>query len=444
MKDVIYDIPVRDYVASGVGTDITDEFLGGSAGIEDYKGSTAALKASATLRKRSVEDILEFFETLAVSWIESRSPFLATYSSLGISFLLSFMRRSNLEPMVKASFKNNIEYLDRFVLDPALNKQLMAHPRGVVTHWLAGNVPILGMISLIQGILAKNINVVKLPRQNGLVLPSLMDHIRRHKTAQISGEEVIACVRLLYCNKDDAKGQRLLSDVSNVRVAWGGLEAVESVLAIPKKYGVEDVIFGPKYSFCAIGRDSLSKELVDDIGLKLALDASIFDQHGCNSPHVVFLERGGSMQALELAEALARGMEKALKRIPKAEVSSGEAYKIVETRSEYALEGRVFQSKGTEWTVVLMDGLRELPTPCFSRVLFVTEVDDLFDVVKLISHRNQTLGLLLDDERRASFAEAVTAAGIERITNVGKMSLFSYPWDGMFPMERFVRWTSLE
>jgi hypothetical protein len=91
-----------------------------------------------------------------------------------------------------------------------------------------------------------------------------------------------------------------------------------------------------------------------------------------------------------------------------------------------------------------MDGLRELPTPCFSRVLFVTEVDDLFDVVKLISHRNQTLGLLLDDERRASFAEAVTAAGIERITNVGKMSLFSYPWDGMFPMERFVRWTSLE
>ena len=36
----------------------------------------------------------------------------------------------------------------------------MAHPRGIITHWLAGNVPILGMISLIQGIITKNTNLL--------------------------------------------------------------------------------------------------------------------------------------------------------------------------------------------------------------------------------------------------------------------------------------------
>ncbi len=41
------------------------------------------------------------------------------------------------------------------------------------------------------------------------------------------------------------------------------------------------------------------------------------------------------------------------------------------------------------------------------------------------------------------FAKEATSKGIERITELGKMSIYDYPWDGMFPMNRFIRWASL-
>ena len=36
----------------------------------------------------------------------------------------------------------------------------------------------------------------------------------------------------------------------------------------------------------------------------------------------------------------------------------------------------------------------------------------------------------------------LTKKGIERITELGKMSVYDYPWDGMFPINQFVRWVS--
>jgi hypothetical protein len=45
-------------------------------------------------------------------------------------------------------------------------------------------------------------------------------------------------------------------------------------------------------------------------------------------------------------------------------------------------------------------------------------------------------------ERRLEVAEALTARGVERCPEVGRMALYDAPWDGMFPMDRMVRWVS--
>ena len=75
---------------------------------------------------------------------------------------------------MKSSLNGNILSIDKFVKSEPLNKLIKANPRGIITHWLAGNVPILGMISLIQGILTKNTNIIKLPKQNGMILPLMV------------------------------------------------------------------------------------------------------------------------------------------------------------------------------------------------------------------------------------------------------------------------------
>ena len=61
-----------------------------------------------------------------------------------------------------------------------------------------------------------------------------------------------------------------------------------------------------------------------------------------------------------------------------------------------------------------------------------------------IEHKkHQTIGICLDKKNKEFFAKEATSRGIERITEVGKMSVYDYPWDSMYPMNRFIRWVSL-
>lgn len=55
----------------------------------------------------------------------------------------------------------------------------------------------------------------------------------------------------------------------------------------------------------------------------------------------------------------------------------------------------------------------------------------------------QTIGLAAEGEKRLAFAEACAARGALRFPEIGAMTLFDSPWDGMFAMDRLIRWISL-
>ena len=243
--------------------------------------------------------------------------FLEEFGHFGISFLINFLKKKNLEQILNESLHGNLNCLDKFVDAPFLDKKIIAQPRGVVTHWLAGNVPVLGLISLVQGLISKNINIVKLPRQNGLVLPKMIAHIENFDfekgTSIIKGTDITGSCILFYCEKDDENGLAQLSLNSDTRVAWGGKEAVETVMTLPRKFGTEDIIFGPKYSFAVVGKNSFKFDDLRHITNNLALDASVFEQQGCNSPHTVFIEQGGEVSPLLFTQTLAKSMDDILK-----------------------------------------------------------------------------------------------------------------------------------
>lgn len=443
----IYNIPINN-IENSYSWDITEERLAAFSRIDDYQSFVEETRGkNQSLREIEINTILDFIDSLANYWMSAHSQFMKKYSKLGVSFLLNFIRRTNLERLLNISLRGNIGYLDNFKEVPQFEKRIMAQPRGIITHWLAGNVPILGMISFISGLLSKNINIIKLPQLNGLVLPAMLADMKEHNYRKtdgqiLQGNQLIESVKFVYCQRDDLASHKMLSLNTDVRVAWGGREAIETVLALPKHYGTEDVIFGPKYSFAVVGRNSFDPKDLDEITYKLALDASVFEQRGCNSPHTVIVEEGGQVSPLDFAKALALGFAKVIKRIPKESVSAEEAYKIVNIRSNYELSGEVFASRGTEWTVIYSDE-EGLADACFSRILFVRPISDIFNCVSFVDKYRQTLGLLIDEERKTDFARAVTVKGIERVTELGMMSTFDYPWDGMFPIDRFVRWVSL-
>jgi len=60
------------------------------------------------------------------------------------------------------------------------------------------------------------------------------------------------------------------------------------------------------------------------------------------------------------------------------------------------------------------------------------------------AHRGiQTVGTALTGARKLAFASAASARGVERFPDLGRMTYFDSPWDGLFPMDRLVRWITL-
>ena len=148
----IYQIPYELKKIDSKNWDLDDETLKGFKKIENYEDIITDIKLkSKYLKDLRIEHILDFFDSLSNEWLNNpKNNFLKNFSSKGASFLINFIKRSNLEPLLSESLNNNINYLDNFIFVNNLKKKVMAHPKGLITHWLAGNVPVLGMISLFR------------------------------------------------------------------------------------------------------------------------------------------------------------------------------------------------------------------------------------------------------------------------------------------------------
>ena len=397
------------------------------------------------LRAASIDELIGLCDAAGRAWVQPGSDVARMVGNLAIGFLPLWLRRRNLEMLVEQALRGDRRAIDGFVPQSALSsRQHRAQPRGLLVHWVAGNVPLLGMISVIQGLLTKNANLVKVSRQNAGVLPYFLGALseirhRRPDGTEISGTLLTDSVRAIYAERDDAGAA--LSALADVRVAWGGREAVEAIMNLPRRFGTEDIVFGPKTSFVVVG----AEKLVDGTEARkaaalVARDAVALGQRGCNSPHTVFVERGGNLTPEAFAVLLGKELGRAVRQVP-PDVAPEESFQILTLRSEYDMRGGAWYSEGVRWSVFYSEDDRGLATPCYGRTLFVRPVDSVFDVAGFCSINTQTAGLALNG-RRLQLAEALTARGVERCPDIGQMSQYDAPWDGMYPMDRMVRWVS--
>src|SRR5271157_324401 len=191
------------------------------------------------LRTASIDDLIGLCDAAGRAWTRPGNDVAQMVGNLAIGFLPLWLRRGNLEPLVAQALRGNRGAIDGFVPQaPASPGQHRAQPRGLLVHWVAGNVPLLGMISLIQGLLSKNANLVKVSRQNAGILPYFLEALgkvryKRPDGAEISGTLLTDAVRAVYMDREDPAATAL-STLADVRIAWGGREAVESIMNLPR------------------------------------------------------------------------------------------------------------------------------------------------------------------------------------------------------------------
>ena len=100
------------------------------------------LKNHKNIYELSIDDILLFFDEVAKKIIDRDGVFQKKFSDEGINFLVYWFKTNFLKSAIEESLRLNIDCLDSYINNDSKNL-IHASPKGIITHWLSGNVQYL-------------------------------------------------------------------------------------------------------------------------------------------------------------------------------------------------------------------------------------------------------------------------------------------------------------
>ncbi|HEX8272990.1 MAG TPA: acyl-CoA reductase [Longimicrobiaceae bacterium] len=319
----------------------------------------------------------------------------------------------------------------------------------VATHVFSGNVPGVAVTSLVRSLLVKSAALGKTAIGEPL-LAALFARGVAEEDAEL-GE----CLAVAYWHGGDQALEAVALGRADGVVVYGGAEAVAAVRAATPA-GTRVLAYGPKLSFGVVGREALADDrAAAEIAAAAALEASTFDQQGCVSPHLFYVEEGGAVEPREWARLLAGAMADTERELPRGAVARSEASAIRQLRgeAEFAqLAGSGVElhasARGTTWTVVYEPDPAFVPS-CLNRVVRVKPVASLDAVPALAAGTAgllQTVGVAASPERTERLAAALGRAGASRVSPLGRMAWPPGTWhhDGHPPLGEMLRWCDLE
>jgi hypothetical protein len=358
----------------------------------------------------------------------------------GIMFLAAWLRQANLQKLLQLNTNDRSGCLDGFV--PGDNYLLAAKPQGLAAMWTAGNVATLPMFSLVPGLLAKNVCLLKLATADPGGMDRLLAVLAQSGTEGLRGEDLLRAVAVVWFDYRQQPLNEEMSLAADARVVWGGREAVRAITALPRREHCVDVIFGPKYSIGLIGRKRLETggTALDEAVAGFVRDIAVFDQRACSAPQTIFIERNPRVSLADVGRMFAARLDKLP---PKPGLDAYTTTRIAAVRAAWAMDPArdvLASAGGANWTVC-MDREVSLKEAVQSRTVFLTEVESWRDVLPLVSAKVQTVGIAFADRDDAlAFAEAATSAGVARCVRAGLMNNYESPWDGKLLLNQLLRW----
>jgi len=239
-----------------------------------------------------------------------------------------------------------------------------------------------------------------------------------------------------------------MSEIADVRLVWGGSEVIEVIRELPSLDHTEDLIFGPKFSIAVMDEEAISDEQnCAKLCRALATDVVAFDQRACSSPQILFVQ-AASIQELaveKLLDTLALEIQRAIDRIGTSPNDGHINMQIFSARAEYAMKEKAILRSGDSFhfSLLIDDDLSLLEAVQY-RTLFIKVFRKIEDILGLVSPKIQTVGLgLLHSDNKMHWQELLAKRGVARCVPMGTMNHFEHPWDGMFPLDRLVRWSRL-
>ncbi len=343
------------------------------------------------------------------------------------------MRKSNLKKILTLNNIDNKLLTDFVEFD---KKYIMAVPRGIICHWVAGNVMTLPFFSLIQSILVRNKNLIRVSKNTIQSTNILLEHIKNFSSEKFSGKELLKLNKFLYFKSENTELNNTLSLIADARVIWGGINAVDNILKLEKLSHCEDIVFGPKYSFAVIDSEGLRSPKLDYYIENLVKDIIFVEQTACTSPHTIFIENNIE----NVIDKLVYYFKK--HTMNREYTKTGNLVSNINfKRSEFVIKGdKIKFGENNDWSILINNEIK-LEEPIYGRTVFLKKIKDLEEIYPLITNEVQSIGAFIPDfYKLKEFAKNVGYRGVARVIPPGLMHIYDTPWDGMLLLHRLVRW----
>jgi hypothetical protein len=433
-----------------------------SAGLITEACQTLKRNRERYLEGRSTESTLRLLESLAADWLSPDFPFRGMTLEAGpeITGFTSPVLTAGLDHFFKLLTVENLESLLWQELGhPQRLDQFHPNERGWGSHFTAlaqgpqllahvapGNLPIPIMMEMVLGLLARSAQFVKCASGRSFV-PRMFAH-----SIYDADRKLGACIEVAdWKGGLDSLDTVLFAECDCV-VATG---SDETLAAISKKIPLTARFlgYGTRVSFGYVTREALRQ--TQSVVKKAAADVTAWNQCGCLSPHVIYVEDGGSVSGETFADMLARELEALEQTHPRGPLSASEASDIARRRSFYEVRAahspdtKMWASnQSTAWTVILEND-PNFQVSCLNRFMYVKTVSDADQALHgadSIREKISTVGLAAGTSEASELARKFARLGAKRICPLGHMQRPPLGWrhDGRPPLGDLVTWCDWE
>ena len=416
------------------------------------------------LRDIPTEQIITMIARLAENWCDDHFPFrkMALESSTEKTGFSSASLAHGMDRFFLRITEDNLhnlmtqEFGDSRRMDSPLgtpeervdNRVSMARGPELISLVTAANLPSLTIMSIVHGLLIGSAQFIKCPEGSGYI-PKLFAHSLYDAHPKLG-----ACIELASWTGGDEALEKSLFEESDCVVATGRDETVTSVRSriLPHQRFVGH---GSRVSFAYIQKDMLSRAMAKELAKNAAQDVASWNQLGCLSPHLIYVEKGGSVGPEMFSEMLAEALEQIETTQPRGDISHSQedhiTYKrnFYESRSEGAGDVRQWKSEsGTSWTVVYEED-PVFTTSCLNRFIHVKtvkDVEEMLRVAEMARGQVSTVGLSAPKNDAEHIVKKMAHWGVTRICPIGQMQNPPLGWrhDGRPPLGDLVTWTDWE
>ena len=324
--------------------------------------------------------------------------------------------------------------------------------RGITFHIAPGNVPINFAYSLVAGLLAGNVCVIKASSKDFVQIRLICNVI---KEALVEVDVLAPYVHIVIYDRALQQATEYFSSICNVRIIWGGDRAIAAVREAAMQPRAFDIPFADRYSLAVFDAKAIL-ELQDDSYRMAVLvqdfynDTYLYDQNACTSPQLICWL--GSETDIEAAQQLfwQNVYDNIKDRYHLAAVTAVDKLMAI-SRTAIAIKGAQVKRHIDNRIVCvhipkLCRSLRKLRAPGgFFLEYHVKGLADLGMVLQeVVDESWQTMscyGLEVRDLRL--MLQESGLHGIDRITAVGHTADFALVWDGndlIDMLSRVVTW----